>query len=142
MKTKTNPRTSAASSLPRCASLFSQVLNLVYRAEFTAAVERTGAVNRTVFLALKQNLRIKTFVGTSANAVHIQIGSALISILRVKYLQFKSRCAWALSHLIALLRWNLFSYHDLWSWLDRPTKTPPWHPPENQLVLDSIIAPA
>lgn len=93
------------------------------------------------FKALKQNLRIKTFVGTSANAVHIQIWSALISILLVKYLQFKSRCAWALSHLIALLRWNLFSYRDLWSWLDRPTQTPPWHPPETQLVLDSIIAP-
>ena len=33
------------------------------------------------FKALKQNLRIKTFVGTSANAVHIQIWTALISML-------------------------------------------------------------
>lgn len=92
------------------------------------------------FKALKQNLRIKTFVGTSANAVHIQIWSALITILLVKYLQFKSRCAWALSHLIALLRWNLFSYRDLWSWLNQPLHTPPLVPPETQLVLDSILA--
>lgn len=92
------------------------------------------------FKALKQNLRIKTFVGTSANAVHIQIWSALITILLVKYLQFKSRCAWALSHLIALLRWNLFSYRDLWQWLDQPLHTPPMAPPETQLVLDSILA--
>ena len=91
------------------------------------------------FKALKQNLRIKTFVGTSANAVHIQIWSALITILLIKYLQFKSRCAWALSHLVALLRWNLFSYRDLWTWLDQPFNTPPLPPPQTQLVLDSIL---
>ena len=94
------------------------------------------------FKALKQNLRIKTFVGTSANAVHIQIWTALIAILLIKYLQFKSRCAWALSHLVALLRWNLFSYRDLWAWLERPLDTPPQLPPDSQLsfVLDSIPA--
>ena len=94
------------------------------------------------FKALKQNLRIKTFVGTSANAVHIQIWTALIAILLLKYLQFKSRCAWALSHLVALLRWNLFSYRDLWAWLDHPLDTPPQLPPDPQLalVLDSIAA--
>ena len=94
------------------------------------------------FKALKQNLRIKTFVGTSANAVSIQVWSALITILLVKYLQFKSRCAWALSHLVALLRWNLFSYRDLWDWLNQPLHTPPLAPPETQLNLDSILAPA
>lgn len=88
------------------------------------------------FKALKQNLRIKTFVGTSANAVRIQIWTALITILLVRYLQFKSRCAWALSHLVALLRWNLFSYRDLWAWLERPLQTPPQLPPETQLALD------
>jgi hypothetical protein len=94
------------------------------------------------FKALKQNLRIKTFVGTSANAVHIQIWTALIAILLLKYLQFKSRCAWALSHLVALLRWNLFSYRDLWAWLDHPLDTPPHLPPDPQLalVLDGIAA--
>lgn len=93
------------------------------------------------FKAIKQNLRIKTFVGTSANAVRIQVWSALITILLLKYLQFKSRCAWALSHLVALLRWNLFSYRDLWTWLDQPLHTPPLAPPHNQLVLDSILTP-
>jgi len=95
------------------------------------------------FKALKQNLRIKTFVGTSANAVHIQIWTALIAILLLKYLQFKSRCAWALSHLVALLRWNLFSYRDLWAWLEHPLTTPPQLPPDPQLhlELDSIPAP-
>jgi hypothetical protein len=92
------------------------------------------------FKAIKQNLRVKTFVGTSANAVHIQVWTALITILLLKYLQFKSRCAWALSHLVALLRWNLFTYRDLWQWLDRPFDTPPQPPPSIQLDLnlDSI----
>jgi IS4 transposase len=94
------------------------------------------------FKALKQSLRIKTFVGTSANAVRIQIWTALIAILLLKYLQFKSRCAWALSHLVALLRWNLFSYRDLWTWLGHPLDTPPQLPPDLQLSfnLDSIPA--
>jgi hypothetical protein len=92
------------------------------------------------FKAIKQHLRIKTFVGTSANAVHIQIWTALITILLLKYLQFKSKCSWALSHLVALLRWNLFTYRDLWQWLERPFDTPPQPPPSLQLgfVLDSI----
>ena len=47
------------------------------------------------FKALKQNLKIKTFVGTSANAVRIQIWTALIAILLLKILQFKSTFGWA-----------------------------------------------
>jgi IS4 transposase len=59
------------------------------------------------FKAIKQNLKIKSFVGTSANAVRIQIWTALIAILLLKILQFKSTFGWALSNLVALLRWNL-----------------------------------
>ena len=87
------------------------------------------------FKALKQNLKIKTFVGTSSNAVHIQIWTALISILLLKYLQFRSRLAWSLSNLVALLRWNLFTYRDLWKWIDQPYETPPEGPPEAQLTF-------
>lgn len=77
------------------------------------------------FKAIKQNLRIKTFVGTSANAVHIQIWTALIAIVLLKLLQFRSKVDWALSNLVALLRWNLFTYRDLWSWIDDPYAHPP-----------------
>lgn len=92
------------------------------------------------FKAIKQNLRIKTFVGTSANAVHIQIWTALIAMVLIKLLQFRSSLKWALSNLIALLRWNLFSYRDLWSWLDAPFETPPQSLDLEQtwLDLDSI----
>ena len=80
------------------------------------------------FKALKQNLRIKTFVGTTANALKIQIWTALIAILLLKYLQLKAKRGWSLSTLVALLRWNLFTYRDLWRWIDDPFGVPPERP--------------
>ncbi len=72
------------------------------------------------FKALKQNLKIRTFVGTSANAVKIQIWTALIAILLLRFLQLQSKFKWSLSNLVALLRMNLFTHKDLWAWLDKP----------------------
>ena len=77
------------------------------------------------FKALKQNLKIKTFVGTSANAVKTQIWTALISMLLRRYLQLSSRFGWSLANLVALLRMNLFTHRDLMAWLDHPFATPP-----------------
>ena len=77
------------------------------------------------FKALKQSLRVKTFVGTSANALKTQIWTALIAMLILKYLQLKSSFGWSLSNLVALLRQQLFVYRDLWTWLDCPFEPPP-----------------
>ncbi len=77
------------------------------------------------FKALKQNLRIKTFVGTSANAVQTQVWTALIAMLVLRYLQLKAKFAWSLSNLAALLRQQLFVYRDLGRWLDEPYEAPP-----------------
>lgn len=77
------------------------------------------------FKALKQNLKIKTFVGTSANAVKTQMWTALISMLLLRYLQLSSRFGWSLANLVALLRMNLFTHRDLMAWLDKPFATPP-----------------
>ncbi len=87
------------------------------------------------FKALKQNLRVKTFVGTSANALHIQIWTALIALLLLKYLQLRARFGWSLSNLVALLRMNLFVYRDLWTWLDEPFAAPPLPPEPAQQAL-------
>ena len=77
------------------------------------------------FKALKQNLKIKTFVGTSANAVKIQIWTALIAMLILRFLQLRSKFNWSLSNLVALLRMNLFTHRDLWAWLNKPFEIPP-----------------
>jgi len=87
------------------------------------------------FKALKQNLKVKTFVGTTENALYTQIWTALIAMLLIKYLQFKSKFGWALSNLVAFLRWNLFTYRDLWEWIDNPFEIFPIKPQPVQYVL-------
>src|SRR5205807_8532032 len=77
------------------------------------------------FRALKQSLRVKTFVGTSANALKRQLWTAVIALLLVKYLQLKSTFGWSLSNLVALLRQQLFVYRDLWVWIDDIFQPPP-----------------
>ena len=77
------------------------------------------------FKALKQSLKVKTFVGTSENAVQTQIWTALIAMLLVKYLQLRSTFGWSLSNLVALLRQQLFVYRDLMGWLNDPFQAPP-----------------
>jgi Domain of unknown function (DUF4372)/Transposase DDE domain len=77
------------------------------------------------FRALKQNLRVKTFVGTSENALQLQIWTALIAMLLIKYLQLRASFGWSLSNLVALLRQQLFVYRDLWTWIDNPFQPPP-----------------
>jgi len=72
------------------------------------------------FKALKQNLCIRTFVGTSENAVKTQIWISLIAILLLKYLQLRSTYAWSLSNLAALVRMNMLVYREFWKWLNRP----------------------
>jgi hypothetical protein len=87
------------------------------------------------FKALKQNLRVKTFVGTNENAVKTQIWTALIAMLLLKFLQLKSSWNWSLSNLAAMLRFNLLSYRDLWAWLDDPFRVPIIEPGPQQLAL-------
>jgi hypothetical protein len=87
------------------------------------------------FKALKQNLKIKTFVGTTANALRIQIWTALIAMLLLRYLQLRSTFGWSLSNLVALLRMNLFVHRDLWAWINQPFDKPPEIPEPVQAHL-------
>jgi hypothetical protein len=88
------------------------------------------------FKALKQNLKVKSFVGTSRNALLIQIWTALISILLLKWLHHLSKAKWSLSNLASMLRLNLFTYRDLQRWLENPFGTPPLVPVTEQLALN------
>jgi Domain of unknown function (DUF4372)/Transposase DDE domain len=90
-----------------------------------AAIYKDRWAVELFFKALKQNLKIKTFVGTSANAVKTQVWTALITMLMLRFMQLKSQWGWSLSNLVALLRMNLFTHRDLWSWLDNPLGVPP-----------------
>jgi hypothetical protein len=87
------------------------------------------------FKTLKQNLKIKTFVGTTENALRIQIWTALIAMLLLRWLHHLSKARWSLSNLASMLRLNLFTYRDLKAWLDQPFATPPLPPLPDQLNL-------
>lgn len=87
------------------------------------------------FKALKQNLKIKTFIGTTENALRIQIWTALLALVILKWLHYLSRASWSFSNLASLLRLNLFTYRDLIQWLNYPFETPPLVPLPQQLSL-------
>jgi hypothetical protein len=76
------------------------------------------------FKMLKQQLKIKTFIGTSLNAVMIQIWTAMTTILLMKYLKQRGKYNWSMSNLIAFLRMGLFLKLNLQQWLDKPFKPP------------------
>ena len=56
---------------------------------------------------MKQNLRIKSFVGNSENAVLIQIYTALTVYLLLKYQKFLSRLGLSVQQLFQLIQVNL-----------------------------------
>jgi hypothetical protein len=91
------------------------------------------------FKALKQHLKIKTFVGTSENAVRIQIWTAVIAMLLLKVQQLTSTLGWSLSNLAALLRLNLMTHRDLRAWLDDPYGYSRVAPPPPELPLFATI---
>lgn len=103
---------------------------LHFSARTIAEIYRERWKIEVFFRTLKQNLRVKTFVGTSANALKIQIWTALIAMLLLKYLQMRAALGWSLSMVVALLRQQLFVYRDLWRWLSDPLQPPEDLPPE------------
>ena len=89
------------------------------------------------FKHIKQHFRVKTFVGTSANAVRIQMWCSMIAMLLISYLKRKARYKWNLSNLITFLRINLFVKIELWRWVDKPVLEKVNSPPENTLFNSS-----
>ena len=99
--------------------------NMDFAATTIAAIYKERWQIELFFKAIKQNLKIKTFLGTSENAVMTQIWTALIVMLLLRYLQLLSKIKWSLSNLVALLRQQLFVYRDLIAWLNNPREGPP-----------------
>ena len=83
------------------------------------------------FKSLKQQLKVKSFVGTSKNALLSQLWVALIAYLLLSYLKFKSRFGWSIYTLCSILPTNLFSRRNLWDWLNAPFHSHSLSPPES-----------
>lgn len=110
--------------------------NMEFGATTIAAIYKDRWQIELFFKALKQNLKVKTFVGTSENALRIQIWTALIAILLLKWLHYLSKAGWSLSNLASMLRLNLFTYRNLIDWLNKPYATEPIVPLPEQLTLN------
>jgi hypothetical protein len=65
------------------------------------------------FKWINQNLKIKTFLGTSSNAVLTQVWIALWVFLLLAYLKFKAKLGGSMQQILRLLQLNLFARRDL-----------------------------
>lgn len=94
--------------------------NFSWKPKTVASLYKERWEIETFFKHLKQRLKVTSFVGTSQNAVYIQIWTALIGILLFKYIQKKAKYHWNLSNLVNFIRLNIFVKIDLWKWADDP----------------------
>ena len=93
-----------------------------WAASTIAAVYKDRWQIELFFKTLKQQLKVKSFVGTSENALLSQLWTAMIAYLMLSYMKFKSKFAWSLYTLSSILPTNLFSRRNLWDWLNQPFK--------------------
>lgn len=82
-------------------------------AETIAAAYKARWEIETFFKWIKQNLKIKTFLGTSPNAVMTQIWTAMIYYLLLAYIKFQTRYAYTLLHFTRVIREALFMRSDI-----------------------------
>ena len=111
-------------------TVFAQMLKLIPRHEFESLANQHHAGRRlrkmtrwTQFVAMataqlffkwiKQNLKIKRFLGTSKNAVLTQIWIAMCVYLLLSYIKFLNHIQPSLQQMLRLLQLNLFERRDL-----------------------------
>jgi putative transposase len=85
------------------------------------------------FKWIKQNLKIKSFIGTSKNAVMTQIWIALCVYLLLAFLKFQSKLKKCMQQILRILQLNLFEKRDLMALLRGD-------PPRDQLVAINQMA--
>ena len=107
--------------------------NMSWTADTISQLYKARWAVEVFFKHLKQLFRVKTFVGTSANAVRIQMWCSMIAMLLFRYLKSKAKYPWHLSNLVTFLRINLFVKIDVWKWLDKPILENINSPPQNTL---------
>tara|TARA_R110000868_G_scaffold102066_1_gene281011 strand:- start:101 stop:1267 length:1167 start_codon:yes stop_codon:yes gene_type:complete len=107
--------------------------NLSWTADTVSQLYKARWDVEVFFKHLKQLFRVKSFVGTSENAVRIQMWCSLIGMLLLRYLKSKAKYPWHLSNLITFLRLNLYTKISLEKWIHQPFEINPQPPPELRL---------
>lgn len=87
--------------------------NFALSAATIAAIYKDRWQVELFFKAIKQNLKIKAFVGTSRNAVLTQLWIAMITYLLVAFARYSARAGWTVSRILRVLQLNLFERRGL-----------------------------
>lgn len=87
------------------------------------------------FKAIKQNLQIKAFVGTSKNAVLTQVWIAMIVYLLVAFARHSAREGWSVQRMLRVLQLNLFERRALNEILNPSPPPDQKDQPQMRLVL-------
>jgi len=78
--------------------------NFTLTAQTIAELYKARWQVETFYKWIKQNLRIKTFLGTSYNAVMIQIWTAMIYYLLLSFLKFQTKYAYSMQELARVVK--------------------------------------
>ncbi len=109
--------------------------NFLLAAKTIADIYKSRWQIELFFKCIKQNLKIKSFVGTSKNAVLTQIWFAMCAYLLLAWIKFSSRIDRSLQQMIRLLQLNLFERRDLLPLLRGDPTELPEEPRQVQLRL-------
>lgn len=109
--------------------------NFVLAASTIAAIYKQRWQIELFFKWLKQNLKIKSFLGVSQNAVMTQIWVAMCVYLILAYLKFLSKASASMQQILRLLQLNLFLRRDLVALLRNDPPKPIPATPQQQLAL-------
>ena len=108
--------------------------NFTLSAKTVADIYKSRWQVELFFKWIKQNLRIKSFVGTSRNAVMTRIWIALCVYLLLAYIKFANRLAWSMQEILRVLQMNLFDRRAILDVL-APSSDPPDDPGQLQLAF-------
>lgn len=109
--------------------------NLTLAATTIAAIYKDRWKVALFFKAIKQNLKIKAFVGTSKNAVLTQIWIALIVYLLVAFARHSAKEGWTVQRMLRVLQLNLFERKALVEILNPSPPPKQKDQPQMRLVL-------
>lgn len=100
--------------------------NFTWTAEEISELYKARWEIETFFKTVKQNLNIKSFMGTSLNAVLIQVWASMIVMLLLTIIRLRAKKAWSMSNLVVLLKMLLLNQEDLFDIVNRKGgKDPP-----------------
>lgn len=109
--------------------------NFQLAAATIAAIYKARWQIELFFKWIKQNLKIKSFLGTSKNAVLTQLWIAVCVYLLLAYLKFTSRLGKSFQQILRLLQLNLFERRNLMALLRGDPPTPNVSPLQGALKL-------